>query len=844
MKLVTALRLTGRELRGSSRRVVFFTLCLSIGVAAVVAVAGLARGLDSGIRSEARVLLGADLALVSARPLPDQVIAAIPSLDGWQTSTITALATMAAAPSPEAGVPGKSRLVALKTVDARFPFYGNVVLQPPRPLADLLDSDGVVVAPELLPRLGLRVGDTLLIGQAAFTIRAVVTDEPGRVNVAFSLGPRVFISHAGLARTGLGQYGSRVEHRLLLQAPGGEGRLVDALAVTLKSKLPADGSVRLETVRDAQPALRGGLRRTEQFLGLVALVSLLVGGVGVAQTLRAWLAGKLAAIATLKCLGVRPREVLQLYALQTVVLALLGCLVGAVAGTALIAIVPSLLSGLLPRVQLQVFQPLAILRGVALGLGAALLFSLPPLISVLRVPALRAMRSDVEPVPLGRGASLIVVSGLSLGLFALAALQSHSLLQGAVFSGVLAVAALVLGLAARLLQRVAEPAALSATSFPLRHGLKGLSRPGAGTIGAIVSLGLGVTVVLTMYLVHTRLSRELSAELPTSAPTSFMVDIQPDQWPLLQQRLVTWGATRIESVPIVNARLLAIDGKQVRGEAGKPQEDRRDWVMTREQNITYLPELAPGNRIVAGALWSDPSKAEISIEQDFADDLGVKLGDTLTFGIQGVPIDLAVTSLRTIDWKTFGVNFFLVAEPGALDDAPQSRVTACRLPEGQDARVQDALFAEFPNVTVLSIRDILDKVTQIFDRVGLAIRILGSFTVLAGIAILGGAISAGAARRAREVALLKTLGMTRGQVLKAQAVEFALAGAVAGALGAISAAVLSWGILTRVMEISFEIEWWALPAALLATALLAIAAGFAASLSAIRRKPIETLRAE
>ncbi len=844
MTLSGTIRLTIRELRGSARRVLFFTLCLSIGVAAVVAVAGLARGLDSGIRSEARVLLGADLALVSARPLPAPLLAEIPTQKGWKSSTVTALATMAAAATSEDGVPGKSRLVALKAVDARFPFYGNVMLQPAIALSEALDGDGVAVAPELLPRLGLQVGERLLIGNASFTIRAVVTDEPGRVNVAFSLGPRVFISEQGLTRTGLGQYGSRVEHRLLLQAPDGDGARVDGLTETLKAALPEDGSVRVETFRDAQPALRGGLRRTERFLGLVALVSLLVGGVGVAQTVRAWLAGKIVAIATLKCLGVRPREVLQLYAVQTLVLALLGCVVGAAVGTALLAVVPTMLSGLLPRIQLQVFQPYAILRGVSLGLGAALVFALPPLMSVLRVPALRAMRSDVEPLPLGRGLTLTMIGGLSLGVFVLAALQSHSLLQAAIFCGGLGVATLLLVSAARLLQRFAESAALAAESFPLRHGLKGLSRPAAGTTGAIVSLGLGVTVVLTMYLVHTRLSRELNAELPATAPTTFMIDIQPDQWPALQQRLEGWGAKRIESVPIVNARLLAIDGVSVRGEKERAQEGRRDWVMTREQNLTYLPALAAGNRVVEGTLWSEPHAAEISIEQEFANDMGVKLGDTLTFSVQGVPIDLLVTSLRTIDWKTFGINFFLVAEPGALDQAPQSRVTACRLPADQDARVQDALFAEFPNVTVLSIREILDKITQIFDRVGLAIRILGSFTVLAGIAILGGAISAGGARRAREVALLKTLGMTRGQVMKAQAVEFALIGAVAGGLGVGSAAMLSWAVLTRVMELSFDIEWLALPAALLATALLAVAAGFAASWGAVRRKPIETLRAE
>lgn len=848
MSLRTLFTWAVRELRGGGARAVLFVLCLAIGVAAVVAVAGLSRALDAGIRREARTLLGADLALISAQPIPAGLIAAIDASPGWDRSDVITLATMAATP-PRASGPGPSRLVALKVVDQQFPYYGALRLEPDGTIASTLDPGGVIVAPELLPRLGLQLGDRLRIGSGEFTIRALVREEPGRVNVAFSLGPRVFLSHAGFARTGLQGLGTRVDHRVLLRAPRSDLDQVATLVARLTPLLPADGSVRIESFREAQPALRSGLLRTERFLGLVALVSLLVGGVGVAQTVRAWLAGKIDALATLKVLGLRPREAFSLFALQTALLALLGSLVGAVLGTVALSLVPSVLSGILPQVDLDPLQPAAIARGIGLGVGIALLFSIAPLARALRVPALRALRADVEPLPTHPGLAFGLLLLLGGGLWGIASAQARSSLYGALFTLALALAALLLALAARALQRLAEPLALATGRFSLRQGLKALSRPGAGTIGAIVGLGLGVTLVATMYLVHSRLERELRSELPEGAPTAFLVDIQPDQWPALEAQLSALGATRIESVPFVSARLTAIDGVPVRVPTDRVNgaEDANDWVRRREQNLSSLPTLPPGNELIAGQLWSDPARAEVSIETEFARDLGVGLGQTLRFSIQGVPLDLTVTSLRSVDWKTFGINFFLVVEPGVLDQAPQNRVAACRLPTGQDGAVQDALAATFPNVTLLSIREILDKVTAIFARIGLAVRVLGSFTVLAGVAILGGAISAGAARRGRDVALLKTLGMTRAEVIRAQAVEFALAGAVAGLLGALSAATIAWGVLRFVMELPLADQPGTLATvlvlALSLTITLATTAGLLASLGPLRRKPLDTLRA-
>jgi putative ABC transport system permease protein len=383
----------------------------------------------------------------------------------------------------------------------------------------------------------------------------------------------------------------------------------------------------------------------------------------------------------------------------------------------------------------------------------------------------------------------------------------------------------------------------------LRHGLAALGRPGAGTMGAIVALGLGVLTVLGMSLVERRLSSEMSGELPAGAPSAFLVDIQPDQWQGVETLLHQAGATRIESVPVVMARITAIDGKGVDQIAAKPRPEERGgrrWALTREQRLTYMARLPEDNVVVAGKLWSDAGtgKPEVSLEEGFARDLNVGLGSVLSFDIQGVPINLTVTSLRRVDWKTFGINFFLVVEPGVLESAPQQRLAVAHLPHGGEQRVQDLLAARYPNVTVLKLREILEKIVKVLRRISLGIRFLGGFTVVAGIAILAGAISASAGRRGREVALLKTLGMTRKGVAASFAVEYALIGLVAGVIGTIGATVLAWAVVTQGFEMRWEFPVLPLGLAIAGSIVLTIAAGIAASARALERRPIEVLRGE
>lgn len=852
-----------RDSRGQRTRLLFFLVCLSIGVAAVTSVSSFARAIDQGIRAEARQLLAADLALAARSPLPPALVEAAAAIPGAARVRVLETLTVVALP-PGAGGEIRSQLTEVKAVDGDYPFYGDLELTPAGSrLRDLLGDDGVVVAPELLAKLGLAIGGGLRIGGQDFVIRGTVGKEPDRVVGAFSLGPRIFLSLAGLERAGLEQFGSRITYRLLLRLPAGssEARLRE-VAAGLRRLAPADDRVRIETYREAQPAMRQGLRRVESFLSLAALLSLLVGGVGVAQTVRAWLASRLDAIAVLKCLGYRPREVLALYLGQTALLGLVASAAGILFGVGIQLLVTRLFAGLLPTANLSLLQPVAWLQGLVLGIGVSVLFSLGPLDVARKVPPVRVLRRDAEPLPPTRLANLAMGVLLLGGIFLLSWWQSAALDRAAFFTAGLALVTLLLTVAARLLIRLAGLPRRRA-GLLLRQGLAALGRPGAQTVSTVVALGLGVFVLLAMYLVESSLAAQIERELPKNAPTAFLIDIQPAQWPGVQEILARESES-FDSVPVVMARITAIDGVPIEtiAEERSPRREReaddesrgqggrdRNWALKREQRLTYLAQLPAGNQIVEGALWSRPDVFELSLEKEFAAQIGAHLGSVLLFDVQGVPIELTVSSLRTVEWSTFGINFFLVAEPGVLEEAPQFRLAAARLPDDRLQKTQDELVEQFPNVTLIRIREVLDRVGEILGKLGAGVRVLGLLTVLTGLAILAGAVGATQVRRRAEVALLKTLGMTRRQIVGAFAIEYALLGAVASLIGAAGGSVLAYFVLTGAMEVPAErLLWlsrpWWLPATVLATIGLATVAGLLASRGALAERPIAVLRGE
>jgi putative ABC transport system permease protein len=836
------LRMLWRELRGAPVRAAFFVTCLGIAVAALVTVATVGSAVEQGLRAHARELLGGDLAVEArTRPLPALAPLLPAELRERPRVGFALLATMVRSDA------GRSRLSELKAIDTlAYPLAGVLALEPAQPLRELLNDDSVLVARELLAELSLRIGDSLSIGSRRFRVAGAVVREPDPHGFAFALGPRVLMTRSALAQTGLLAFGSRVLYRTVIAAP----ELSESKLSELKRRL-ADAvgpHVSVESRYEAQPALRASFQRVQPYLGLVALLSLLVASVGVAQIVAAWLAQTVKDTAILRCLGMSPRELLALYLGHVLVLGLLGSMIGASVGAlapwAIARTQPTLLP---PELLSAGFDLLPVLRAFGLGVLVPVLFSLPALLAVHRVPPGRVLRADAEPLPMPVRLRAMALAVSGLALVGAAYLQTEQWDIALLFSAGFAALAGLLALAAQGLVRSLE--GLRSASLPawLWHGAAALRRPGSAAIGSMVALGLGTTVVLSMQLLQDTLDRDLAAALPRDAPSLFLLDVQPDQWEGVDQLARSLGARQTQSVPVAMARLTAIDGstvdKLVKARPGNPSANTRGhWVLTREQRVTWGATLPPDNRVVEGALWSRPDVNEVSIEQGFARDLGVKLGSVLDFDLQGVPLSFTVTSVRTVEWRSFSANFFLVVEPGVLEQAPHVRLGTVRIAEGKERALQDRLAAAFPNITVLRVRDLSERALAVLQQAALAVRVLGGFALVTGIAILIGAVAASGTRRVREAAVLRALGVGRGQIARLLAVEFALRGGLAGLLGAAGAYGLSYACCRFLLELEARPSWLACVVALGAVMVLAVAGGLLASVRALLVLPISVLR--
>jgi len=683
-------------------------------------------------------------------------------------------------------------------------------------------------------------------------VRGVVAQQPEKLQFSFVFGPELLLTRAGLERAALLGDGSRVRHRSLLAFAEGTG--VQALAEVkrqLLASLPGGGMfIDVETHDEAQPALRDTLDRVRRYLGLVALLSLLLGCVGVAQIVATWIAQSARDTAVLRCLGFRPRDVLAFHLGHVLLIAVLGSAGGSAIGLLLPVFASRTRPDLIPAPDLLAIAPGALAQGVGLGAFVALLFCVPPLTAIWKVSPALVLRSEAAPLPVPRTVRLVAGTLCAVGVFVAAWSQARDLLHALAFAVGVAALAVLLWLGAAGLQRAAVLLPRARMPVLLWQGAAALVRPGAGTTSSIVALGLGTLVVLAITLVQGIIGAEVSSALPANAPSMFLADVQPDQWPGIEQLGAQHGARNVQNAPVVMARLSQIDGRPVselvreRARAGGDDAQQASWVYTREQRVTWQKQLPEHNTLVAGALWHKPDVAELSVEEDYAHDLGVGLGSTVVFDVQGVPMEFVVTSLRQVEWRSFAPNFFLVVEPGYLDDAPQFHIGAMRVEPAAEQTLQNELTSRYPNVTVIRVRSIIERVSSILDQVALGVRLLGGLAVLTGLVILIGTVAATQLRRAREAALLKTLGVTRARVAAMFAWEYALRGAVAGLLGALGAYALAYGFTTQVLELSRAPSVALCVAAVVCATVLSVMGGLLASLRALLVRPLFVLRQE
>ncbi len=838
--IAVALRLAWRQARGGRRHLAAVFACVALGVGALVAVGTLGAGLESTLAREAKALLGGDVELRSARPLPPEAAAAVGRLAGARVVSVREMVGMARGPER-----GDSLLVELKAPGPGYPLYGRLATTPAAPLASLLDRDGAVVQRELLARLALGLGDRLVIGDVTLTIRGVIEAEPDRAASLVTLGPRVLLSPEALERSRLVAFGSRVRYRVLVGLPPGIG--ADATRASL-ARAVTDPGVRIAAYDEAQPGLRRFFSQLTIYLGLVGLASLLVGGIGVAAAVSAFVARQVPTIAVLKALGAPTPLLVATYTIQTQVVALAAGLVGAALGVLIQPLLAAAVAGLVPFALETQVSAWTLARAIVMGLVVTLLCTWTPLASVRAVPAWLILRGDVETSGRRpRGWSTLVAVGL--GLAALALWQAGSLKTGGLFVGAAAAALLgLVGLARGLvvLARRLPPR----RGLAWRHGLAALKRPGGHAPRVVVALGMAVMLLVTVALLESVLGHQIDHEQQRQAPSFFFLDVQPDQRDPFVRLVETAAGAPPALTPVVRGRLAEIDGERLtravvdrrrgRGEEGA-------WYFTREYVLTWAEAPPAGNVLTRGRWWTAAEAStgvRASLEEVAARHLGVDVGSRVTFDVQGVAVEAEVTSLRRVDWQTLTTNFFVVLSPGALDGAPATWVATARVPAAAEPALQNAVVAAFPNVTAIPVREVLERVAAVLGEIAVAVRLAALFTLGTGLVVMAGALAATRSQRLYESVVLRTLGATRGVVARAFAVEYGLLGAAAGAGGGLLATVLAWVVARWVLEAPWTFDAAPVVVGVAATMVLALAVGFLATFRLLGQKPLPVLRRE
>jgi putative ABC transport system permease protein len=777
-----AARFAVRDWRARELQVLAFALV--IATASVTTVAFFSDRVSRALSLNAAKLIGADLRLSADRPLPDIFRA---------EATARRISTVAILRFPSMVLSGESGVLAdVQAVEPGYPLRGQMKLSDGRTV------DGIPVPGEVWPdnklagRLALKVGDTVSLGDAVFRVGAIVKEEPESAVGLFNLGPRLFMNIDDIPRTGLVQTGSRIRYALLL---AGEADDVAEFRAFAASRL--DRGQQLQDVKGARPEIKAALERAERFLGLASLSSVLLAAAAIALAARRYVQRHLDACAMMRCVGASQSVIVRLFLEQFAILgasaSAVGCLLGAIAQHGLALLLAPLVAAALPAPGI-----LPALKGFAAGFLLLIGFALPPLLALKRVPALRVLRRELG-VRTGITGYLL---GVALVVAAILWQASDLKLAAYVLAGMAGIIALSVVVAA-LFFALTKTVKRSGLSW--RYGLTSLGRRKLGSVVQMSALGLGIMALLTLTLVRDDLLRNWKETLPPQTPNRFLVNIQPEQIRPIQEFFARHSVSPPAFFPMVRGRLVAINERAV--SSADYADERAKRLIDREFNLSRVDKLQLDNVVIAGGWRTGNGAPAFSVEQGIAETLGIRMGDRLVFDIAGNTVAAEVRSLRKVDWDSFRVNFFVIAEPGLLEDFPASFVTSFYL-SPQQGTLMPELLREFSNVLVIDVEAILSSVQDMILQVRRAVEFVFVFTLLAGLTVLYAAITLTADERNREAALLRTLGAARVELGASLFTEFVVLGALSGIVGALGASILTYILATQVFNLPFTINYW------------------------------------
>lgn len=828
--LATLWRIARRDLAARIRGLRLLAVCLFLGVATLAAIGSLTRGITSELETRGQTILGGDVefGLPQREATPEEMAAF--RREGRVSATVR-LRAMANAPD------GEALLSELKAIDAAYPLYGTMRLEsgerrgPP-------PAGRIWIGKDLASRLDLEVGNSVKFGEKAFVVGGIIADEPDRLGEGFTLGPVAIIGLSDLPATRLIQPGSLYESKYRLRLPGSADP--EAVGKRLTAAFP-DAGWDVTDRSNGAPGTRRFIERMGQFLSLVGLAALVIAGIGVGNGVASYLAGKRPGLATLKILGADSGAVMRIYALQILAVAAAAIILGLAVGALAPTIITAIAGDVLPVKPGLALYPLPLGVSAAYGLLIAVAFALPPLAAARQVPAAGLFRATVDGLARPERRTVLAVGAALAAIVALAVGTAREPLFALGFVGAAAgLLVLLVGLG-WLVRRVASR--LPRPRRPLlRLALANLHRPGAATGALVVALGLGLTLFVTLAAIQTSITAEIARTVPQRAPSFFVLDVPRDGAARFRALVAAADPkAEVNLIPALRGSITEFAGQRVDALAQLPEGA---WVLRGDRGLTYSAALPQGSALVGGAWWPADYKGPplVSVEQEVAKSLSLKLGDTLTVNVLGVEVQAKVASFRTVEWDNFGLNYVLVFSPGSFDAAPHNMVATVAVPPAAEAGLARSIPRAFPSASLIAVRDVVTQVTGLLTQMSQAIAAAASIAILAGIAVLIGAIAASRERRVYDSVILKLLGATRGQILGAQGVEYGVLAVVLAVLALGLGLASAWYVVTQLFDFRFAPDPLIVGLTLLGGAGLSFLIGIAGSWPLLSARPARALR--
>ncbi|WP_434711620.1 ABC transporter permease [Rhizobium sp. YTUHZ045] len=798
-RVALAFRLALRELRGGIRGFYIFLACIALGTGAIAAVNSVSQSITDTIASQGQELLAGDVRFeLNNRQATPQEMSFLQGLG--TVSVSTGLRSMARKPDGS-----DQALVEVKAVDDAYPLYGRFVAEPDYPLAALLSGQGgtygAVAAPLLLDRLGLAIGDELLLGNVKLSITGTVKTEPDALSEGFGFAPRLLVSRQALEASGLIQTGSLVEHAYKIRLE--DKRAMSGIQARASKEFPSAGWA-IRTSDRAAPSLTENITRFSQFLTLVGLTALIVGGVGVANAVRAFLDSKRTTIATFKCLGAQAAVVVLIYLFQIAIIALGGIMAGLVIGALSPIFAAQFLAQFLPVSTEPTLYPSALLLATLFGILTTLAFAILPLGHAREVPATALFREQgFEALRLPSWPYILLAALFMAALAGLAILTAYDRFIGVVFVGAIVFAFVVLRLVAALIAWLARRSP-RVHSPALRLAIGNIHRPGALTPSVVLSLGLGLALLVTLTLIDGNLRQQLTGRMNEGAPNFFFVDIQSAEVDAFRNLVQTQAPKgKLMEVPMLRGRIVAFNGEDVT-KMNVPAAGR--WVLNGDRGITYADTLPENAALTEGIWWDKDYSGEplVSFSSEEAHELGLKIGDTVTVNVLGRNITAKIANLRRVQWESLSINFVMVFSPNTFRGAPHAWLATLTDPSStpaEDAAILKSVTNTYPTITSVRVKDAIDIVNQLVRQLATAIRAAASVALIASILVLAGALAAGNRARTHDAVVLKTLGATRAMLIRAFSYEYLILGLATAIFALFAGAVAAWFIVARIMRL-------------------------------------------